>query len=290
MNMKKCVYCGQFYDSDRSMICSNCGQENPAVPQGNPAVPQGNPTVPQENPSSGPAIAPGPVITPQHESGESFSDTTQSAAASGVCRVSDYRYSGPSEGTLLVHSIVAGILFLSILVYFSWGLGVILVIRYAKDRVAVGLIILVICTFVGFILASIAQYIVYSISTKILNIDLKKSVSFNLSGDNISVLNSSVKAGIGRIDYPSYVNVNGLSREIKLKYEKPFMSQLSMVDPVAYNKLEHYPFSFVFDVNGRICRLFNDGYNDKKTYLFIDGIKVVDSGVQVVYELPAKNS
>ena len=119
-----------------------------------------------------------------------------------------------------------------------------------------------------------------SLFLSILNHSITWSVSFELAGDNISIYFRGGKF---------FFSVNGMSREIKPEQAQPFLSKLSMVDPIAYNNIKNHH-NFIFDVNGRICRLFNDIYNDKKTYLFIDGIKVVDSGVQVVYELPAKNS
>lgn len=274
MNMKKCVYCGQFYDSDRSMTCSNCGQKNPAVPQGNPGVPQGNPAVPQENPSSGPVIAPSPVITPQHEGGESFFGTSQSAAASGACRVSDYRYSGPSRGANLVRAVAYLIVCFGIMLFLLFG-WILPLADSGKHKEAMVVLI------IGVILPLIEFRIIDLILTKIFNIDLKRRVSFNLFGDNISVY---VKEGI--IIVRVYLCINGLSREIKAEKAEPFLTQLSMVDPIAYNKIKIRR-NFVFDVNGRICRLFNFG---EYPFIFIDGIKVVDTGVQVVYELPAKNS
>ncbi len=288
MNMKKCVYCGQFYDADRSTICSNCGQENPAVPQGNPAVPQenptvpqGNPTVPQENPSSGPAIAPGPAINPQHEGGESFSGTAQSAGASGVCRVSDYRYSGPTNGAIERMSTAAACI-ITFGIYFIFFIGTAgPFLRITNSSVIAIILYILGLSFLGLIIFSFGKGINDFICTKIFNFDLTRSVSFNLSGDNISVY---FKDGI--IIRRFYLCINGLSREIKDEKAQPFLTQLSMVDPIAYNKLKNRR-NFVFDVNGRICRLFNFG---EYLFLFIDGIKVVDRGVQVVYELPAKNS
>lgn len=266
MNMKKCVYCGQFYDADRSTICSNCGQENPAVPQGNPTVPQGNPAVPQENPSSGPAIAPGPAINPQHESGESFSGTAQSAAASGVCRVSDYRFSGTTFKGRVILAIIFSFLFCSFALFSGWLLG-----QLSGSSPAWGItgVVVVYVIMMYMMISFLKDFITWS-------------VSFELAGDNISIYFRGGKF---------FFSVNGMSREIKPEKAQPFLSKLSMVDPIAYNNIKNRN-NFVFDVNGRICRLFNDNnfFNDKKTYLFIDGIKVADSGVQVVYELPAKNS
>ncbi|MCR4729275.1 MAG: hypothetical protein K5796_11605 [Lachnospiraceae bacterium] len=282
MNMKKCVYCGQFYDSDRSMICSNCGQGNPAVPQENPGVPQGNPAVPQGNPSSGPAIVSDPLIKPQHESGESFSDTTQSAGTSGGCKVSDYRFSRPTNVAIgLISTVAAGIITFGILFIIGIGtVGPFLRITNSSD-IAIILYILG-SSFLGLIIFSFLKGINDFICTKVFNFDLTRSVSFNLSGDNISV-NRPWDGGRYSL------SVNGLSRQIKSEDAQPFLSQLSMVDPIAYNRLNGMK-NIVFDVNGRICRLFWFWVDEKNNYLFIDGIKVVDSGVQVVYELPAKNS
>ncbi|MCR4727720.1 MAG: hypothetical protein K5796_03600 [Lachnospiraceae bacterium] len=255
MNMKKCVYCGNFYDSDRSMTCSNCGQENPAVPQENPAVPQ-------ENPSSGPAIASGPVITPQHEGGESFSGTAQSAGTSGGCKVSDYRFSGTTFKTRVKWSIIFSFLFISVALLTGGLLGEL----FGSSQAWVWVIIGVVAIMGSMMISFLKDFITWS-------------VSFELAGDNISIYFRGGKF---------FFSVNGMSREIKPEKAQPFLSKLSMVDPIAYNNIKNR-YNFVFDVNGRICRLFDDIYN-KKTYLFIDGIKVVDSGVQVVYELPAKNS
>ena len=245
------------------MTCSNCGQENPGVPQ--------------ENPSSGPAITPGPVITPLHESGESFSDTTQSAGTSGGCKVSDYRFSRPTNVAIgIISTVAAGIFTLGILFIFFIGTR----ITNSSD-IAIILYILG-SSFLGLIIFSFVKGINDFICTKIFNFDLTRSVSFNLSGDNISVNTPW--------DGRRYsLSVNGLSRQIKPEDAQPFLSQLSMVDPIAYNRLNGMK-NIVFDVNGRICRLFWFWVDEKNNYLFIDGIKVVDSGVQVVYELPAKNS
>ncbi len=257
MNMKKCVYCGQFYDSDRSMTCSNCGQENPAVSS--------------ENSSSRPVIIPNPAPTPQYDGGQQYSGTAQPAAASGVCRVSDYRYSGPSGRAQLVR------LFAYLIVSFGMMLFLLFCcFQSLSDEAMVrGLII------IGLIVIFSSLGMIDLILTKIFNIDLKMRVSFNLFGDNISVYSKD-----GGILLRFYLCINGLSREIKAEKAEPFLTQLSMVDPIAYNKLKNSR-NFVFDVNGRICRLFNLG---EYLFIFIDGIKVVDSGAQVVYELPAKNS
>ncbi len=262
MNMKKCVYCGYFYDSDRSMTCSNCGQENPAVPQGNP-------TVPQENPSSGPAIAPGPVITPLHESGESFSGTAQSAATSGVCRVSDYRYSGPSAARMAMYHIISFFIEMGFFFWISFKC-----ISFYKvtgdDKYVIAFLIF----------ALIWPCLIFLEGFTIAPIFTARSFSFKLDADNIRVIyNGGAK---------SFISVNGLSRRYKsFENAKPFLTQLSMVDPVAYDNVKRLSKYYVFDVNGRTCRMF---VKSDTCYLFIDGIKVVDSGVQVVYELPAKNS